>query len=90
MLGNDEQYNPYAAIKVTYGTRDELRTLYLESGTSSGLFQTNTDGAFSFQHSIGDGLSMIATDEATTDFLLKPLKEQRLSSPLYKKKRFLK
>lgn len=69
MLGNDEQYNPYAAIKVTYGTRDELRTLYIESGTSSGLFQTNTDGAFSFQNSRGGGLTMIATDEATTDFL---------------------
>ncbi len=69
MLGNDEQYNPYAAIKVTYGTRDELRTLYIESGTSSGLFQTNTDGAFSFQNSRGGGLSMVATDEITTDFL---------------------
>ena len=69
MLGNDEQYNPYAAIKVTYGTRDELRTLYIESGTSSGLFQTNIDGAFSFQNSIGGGLTMIATDETTTDFL---------------------
>ena len=69
MLGNDEQYNPYAAIKVTYGTRDELRTLYIESGTSSGLFQTNTGGAFSFQNSRGGGLTMIATDEATTDFL---------------------
>ena len=69
MLGNDEQYNPYAAIKVTYGTRDELRTLYIESGTSSGIFQTNTGGAFSFQNSRGGGLTMIATDEATTDFL---------------------
>ena len=69
MLGNDEQYNPYAAIKVTYGTRDELRTLYIESGTSSGIFQTNIDGAFSFQNSIDGGLTMIATDETTTDFL---------------------
>ena len=69
MLGNDEQYNPYAAIKVTYGTRDELRTLYIESGTSSGLFQTNADGAFSFQNSRGRGLTMTATDETTTDFL---------------------
>lgn len=69
MLGNDEQYNPYAAIKVTYGTRDELRTLYIESGTSSGLFQTNINGAFSFQNSRGGGLSMVATDEITTDFL---------------------
>lgn len=69
MLGNDEQYDPYAAIKVTYGTRDELRTLYIESGTSSGLFQTNINGAFSFQNSRGGGLSMVATDEITTDFL---------------------
>ena len=69
MLGNDEQNNPYAAIKVTYGTRDELRTLYVESGTSSGLFQTNTGGAFSFQNSRGRGLTMTATDETTTDFL---------------------
>ena len=69
MLGNDEQNNPYAAIKVTYGTREELRTLYIESGTSSGLFQTNKNAAFSFQNSRGGGLSMVATDEITTDFL---------------------
>ena len=69
MLSKDEQYNPYAAIKVTYGTRDELRTLYIESGTSSGLFQTNKDDAFSFQNSRGGGLTMVATDEITTDFL---------------------
>ncbi|MBQ5888737.1 MAG: C10 family peptidase [Bacteroidaceae bacterium] len=74
MLSNDEQYNPYAAIKVTYGTRDELRTLYIESGTSSGLFQTNINGAFSFQNSRGGGLTMIATDEITTDVLFEEVK----------------
>lgn len=73
-LGNDEQYNPYAAIKVTYGTRDELRTLYIESGTTSGLYQTNTDGGFSFSYSIGDGLALVATDETTTDFLFEEVK----------------
>ena len=75
-LGNDEPelYNPYAAIKVTYGTRDELRTLYLESGTSNGLYQTNVDGAFSFQPTRGGGLTMVATDEITTDFLFEEVK----------------
>ncbi|MBO5865587.1 MAG: hypothetical protein J6Q73_06000, partial [Bacteroidaceae bacterium] len=70
-LGNDEPelYNPYAAIKVTYGTRDELRTLYLESGTSNGLYQTNADGAFSFQPTRGGALTMVAQGNITTDFL---------------------
>ena len=73
MLGNDEEYNPYAVIKVTYGTRDELRTLYVESGTSNGLFQTNKDGAFSFQPARG-GLTMTAQGEITTDFLFEEVK----------------
>ncbi len=69
-LGNDEQYNPYAAIKVTYGTKDETRSLYLESGTSSGIYTTLPNNVFAFINTPSkNSLPIMDADNRTTNFL---------------------
>ena len=74
-LGNDEQYNPYAAIKVTYGTKDETRSLYLESGTSSGIYTTLPNNVFAFMNTPSkNSLPIMDADNRTTNFLFEEVK----------------
>jgi hypothetical protein len=74
-LGKDEQYNPYAAIKVTYGTKDETRSLYLESGTSSGIYTTLPNNVFAFMNTPSkNSLPIMDADNRTTNFLFEEVK----------------
>ena len=74
-LGNDEQYNPYAAIKVTYGTKDETRSIYIESGTSSGIYTTLPNNVFAYMNTPSkNSLPIMDTGDRTTNFLFEEVK----------------